>query len=223
MPYTNLETPRPISNRGEEHIPCAVLVDTSGSLHGCEPEIHDALVEMKEAIIADDMARGRVELCLITFDDVPRMVQPFGPMHMFEVPGKIECDGMTATHAAVRMALDALKDRIGEYAAAGVTAKRPWLWLLTDGGSNDADNGSYDELMQMQLDRQLNFFAVGIGKNADASELKSMHKNHQMLRVSREDFRAAFALISQSMSKSSSSSSGTATLQLGQQITVETD
>ena len=223
MPNNFLETPRPIINRGEEHIACAVVVDTSGSMSGYEQELVHALNEMKEAIIDDDMARGRVELCLITYDNAPRMVQPFGPMHMFEVPTDIRCNGMTSTHAAIRMALDAVKDRTAEYDAQGVARKRPWLWLLTDGGSNDADNGSYEELMDMQLNSQLNFFGVGIGPQADGSELKSMSKKHQMLRVSRQDFLEAFKLISQSMSRSSSSSSGMATLQLGQQISVETD
>ena len=223
MPSIHLETPRPITNRGEEHIACAVVVDTSGSMHGYEQELKQAIHEMMEAIMEDDMARGRVELCLITYDSTARMVQPFGPMHMFEAPGEICCKGMTSTHAAIRMALDAVKARTAEYDAQGVARKRPWLWLLTDGGSNDADNGSYHELMDMQLNGQLNFFGVGIGPEADASELKSMHKKHQMLRVNREDFLEAFKLISQSMSKSSSSTAGMATLQLGQQISVETD
>ena len=223
MPNNHLEAPRPIINRGEEHIACAVVVDTSGSMRGYEQELVHALNEMKEAIIADDMARGRVELCLITYDDVPRMVQPFGPMSMFEVPATIDCDGMTATHAAIRMALDAVKDRTAEYDAQGVARKRPWLWLLTDGESNDADNGSYQELMDMQLDSKLNFFGVGIGPQADGSELKSMSKKHQMLRVSREAFLEAFKLISESVSRASSNTGGTMTMQLGQQISVETD
>ena len=49
---------------------------------------------------------------------------------------------------------------------------------------------------------------MGIGDEADASELKGMHKNNMMLRVSRENFKAAFEFLSASLSKTGTSKPG---------------
>ena len=223
MPSTNLEMPRPIENEGEEHLACALVVDTSGSMSGSEAELARALQEMKAAIESDTMARGRVELCLITFDDRVRVVQPFGPMHMFEPPASISLGGMTATHQAIDTAMRMVEERTQQYKAEGVTHKKPWIWLFTDGGSNDSDNGSFQRLMDWQNAKKCVFYGVGIGNNLNAEELKSMHKAHMMLHVDRNAFAAAFEFLSRSVSVTSASQRGqTVTMDLPPQIRIET-
>ena len=205
---TYIETPRPIANAGEEHIACAIVVDTSGSMKPHANDLQQAIAELAETINADDTCRGRIELCLITFDDDAKVVQPFGPMYSFEAPRAFDCAGMTATHKAIRLAIDKVNERKAEYQANGVAYRQPWLWLFTDGESNDPDNGSYAELLQLQNNKKLSFYAVGIGEDAEASELKGMHKNNIMLRVSRENFKAAFEFLSASLSKTGTSKPG---------------
>ena len=219
---TYIETPRPPVNPGEEHIACAVVVDTSGSMAPHARELQQAIVDLADTINADDTCRGRIELCLITFDSDVRVVQPFGPMHSFEPPRQIKCTGMTSTHQAIRVALDEVNRRKAEYNANHVSYRQPWLWLFTDGGSNDNDNGSYAELLRLQNDRKLSFYGVGIGSGADASELKSMHKNGIMLRVSQENFKAAFEFLSASLSQTSHSQPGErVVIDVPPQITIE--
>ena len=203
-----IEAPRPIINPGEEHIACAVVVDTSGTMAPYAQELQQAIVDLAETINADDTCRGRIELCLITYDDEAQVVQPFGPMHSFEPPRFFDCAGMTSTHKAIRLAIDKVNERKAEYQANSVSYRQPWIWLFTDGESNDSDNGSYAELLQLQNNKKLSFYAVGIGPDADASELKSMHKNNMMLRVSRENFKAAFEFLSASLSKTGNSKPG---------------
>ena len=203
-----IETPRPIINAGEEHIACAVVVDTSGSMAAYADELTEAIAELSASITDDDTSRGRVELCLITFDNDARVVQPFGPMYSFEAPRQLKCYGMTSTHEAIRLAIDQVNQRKAEYKNNGVSYRQPWIWLFTDGGSNDDDNGSFDELLQMQRAGRLSFYGVGIGPEAEASELKGMHKSNIMLRVSRENFKAAFEFLSASISQASKSKPG---------------
>lgn len=197
------EKPRlPIENTGEQHLACAVLVDTSGSMSGYEQQLVDAIKAMKEAIEDDDIARGRVEICLITFDDDVKEESPFGAISRMEIP-RISCGGMTSTHEAIQFALRRVAERKAEYQRNHVTYNQPWIWLLTDGGSNDTDNGSFEELLNAQRDSKCVFFGVAIGDGVNEEELGKMHKNGMILRVGKDNLASAFDFISQSASGAS--------------------
>lgn len=202
MPIINEKPRLPIENTGEQHLACAVLVDTSGSMHGYEKQLTDAIAAMKEAIENDDMARGRVEICLITFDDDVREESPFGPITQMVIP-RISCDGMTSTHAAVEFALRRVEERKQDYKQNNVSYNQPWIWLLTDGGSNDGDNGSFTALLQAQQNKKCTFFGVAIGDRVNERELGGMHKNGMILRVGKDNLGSVFEFISQSVNPAS--------------------
>ena len=196
-----VEKPRlPLENTGEQHLACAVLIDTSGSMAGYEGNLKEAIAAMKQAIENDDIARGRVEICLIAFDDNVKELSPFGPIGKLEVPGTISCGGMTHTHEAIEFALRRVAERKEDYKKNGVTYNQPWLWLLTDGGSNDADNGSFQALLEMQKNKKCVFFGVAVGNQVNETELAGMHKNGMVFRVGKDNLAAAFEYISQSVS-----------------------
>ena len=184
----------PAENIGEKHLACAVLIDTSGSMHGYEKALEDALKELKETIMEDDIARGRVEISVITFDDDVHEVVPFGPIRKMEIP-RIDCGGMTCTHAAIQLALDRTSERKEEYKRNGMQYNQPWIWLFTDGQSNDPDNGSFAELLRRQNEKKLVFYGVGLGSEVDEKELGSMHKNGMILKAARENIRNAFEFL----------------------------
>ena len=99
-----------------------VLVDTSGSMDRVKDQLHEGLVALAEAL--DDQARGRVEFCVISFDDDARILVPFGPAYDFEAP-RLDCDGMTAMHAAVELGLSELEARKDQYKANQTAYYRP--------------------------------------------------------------------------------------------------
>lgn len=223
MPNTNLEVPRPIENDGEEHLACALLVDTSGSMAGYEEQMIHAIDEIKAAIESNPMARGRVELCLIFFDDQARVIQPFGPMRTFTPPTSLSMGGMTATHQAVDMAVNLVTERTQYYEREHIAFKKPWIWLFTDGGSNDPDNGSFSRLLELQREGTVVFYGVGIGDKVNGEELKGMHKKHMMLAVDRKDFAAAFEFFSKSARITSVSQRGKeVVVDLPPQLRIET-
>ena len=204
-----MERPRlPIENTGEQHLACVVLVDTSGSMHGYERQLTDAIIQMKEAIENDDTARGRVEVCLVTYDDDVREESPFGAISRMAIPS-ISCAGMTSTHAAIDFALKRVAERKSEYQQNHVTYNQPWIWLLTDGESNDRDNGSFEALLEAQQNSKCVFFGVAVGDEANEQELARMHKNGLVLRVEKDNFASVFQFISQSVSGASASKPGT--------------
>lgn len=195
----------PIENGGEMHLPCAVLVDTSSSMEPVKEQLREGLTVLSEAL--DDQARGRVEFCIISFDNSARVLVPFGPAYDFEVP-KLECVGMTAMHAAVKLGLEQIETRKSQYKANQTSYYRPWIFLLTDGGANDTDNGSFEELMHAQKGKHCTFFPVAIGDSADKNLLKSMQADGRVLSARKEDFTGAFEWLSNSLSRTSNSNSG---------------
>ena len=223
MPNGLLEPFRPIENEGEMHLMCALVVDTSGSMSGSETELARALQGVKMAIEEDRIACGRIELCLITFDDSARVVQPFGPMHMFEPPASISPGGMTAMHQAIDMAMRMVEERRMQYRNEGVDFRRPWIWLFASSGSSDAENGSFRRLRDWQDARKCVFYGVGIGDALNAEELRSLHKEHMMLRVDRDGIAAAFELLSACLTVATAHQRDrTVTMDLPPQIRVET-
>lgn len=203
-----IETPRlPIQNPGEQHMPCVVLIDTSGSMAGHERELEEALREMKETIMEDDIARGRVEVSIITFDDDVKEIVPFGPISAMQIP-HLDCGGMTHTHQAIDLALRRVEERKNEYKSMNIVYNQPWIWLFTDGHANDSDNGAYDRLLQAQNNKKCVFYGVGIGNDVDEKELGRLHKKGMILKVSKESFKAAFELLSVSVTAASSHKPG---------------
>lgn len=198
-----VENKRP-ENPGEIHLPCIVLVDTSGSMGSAMKELNEGLVAMGEAIKEDSLAVGRVEYSIITFNDKAQVVVPFGPAYDYEAP-RLECGGMTAMHEAIDLALDMLEKRKREYEAGGIPYLRPWIFMMTDGKPNDVDNGSFERLIQAQKEKHCTFFPMGIGGDYDKNTLKYLSTSGIVLSASKDNFKESFVWLSNSVSTTSSS------------------
>lgn len=191
-----------VVNRTEMHVPCVVLLDTSSSMACVKDQLERGLDTLVNSL--SDQAKGCVEFCIISFDDEARIISPFAPVYDFETPA-IDCDGMTAMHAAVKLGLSEIEARKNQYKQEHVPYYRPWIFMLTDGGANDSDNGEFDELLQSQKDCHCTFFPVGIGKDADIGLLKTLREDGLVLKACKENFVGAFEWLSNSMSRVSDS------------------
>ena len=189
----------PVEYPGETKLPLVVVIDRSGSMHGYERELEDGLRLMKETIEEDDIARGMVEVSVITFSDSVEMAHPFSSAPSMEVPS-IACGGCTHTHEAISAAIRAVEDRKQEYKRLGLSYKQPWIWLLTDGYDNDPDNGSFERLLQLQQNMKATFFGFAVGRDPRLAVLGAMNKDGVFFQVNRENLRDAFVYISQSVS-----------------------
>lgn len=192
-----------IENKGECHLPCVVLLDTSGSMAVSQEQLLEGLKELGEAIKRDDKAIGIVEFCIITFDTTAKIVMPFCPAYDYVAP-KIFCHGSTAMHSAVDCALNEIESRKKQYKENNVLYYRPWIFMLTDGYSNDVDNGSFERLKRAQMDGKCIFFSTAIG-DADVELLKTLSHNGVVLKADRDNFQQAFSWLSNSISKVSNS------------------
>ena len=199
----NAEMLPPISEIQEKKLPCIVVYDTSASLRGFEQAIREGLQALKDAIGDDDMARAKVDLALIEFNSHAEVKQNFTLAANMEVPA-VNCNGATATHEAIQLAIEMVEARKQQYKDAHVAYDQPWIWLITDGQSNDRDNGSFRKLLEMQKNKKCVFYGVAMGPEAVPGELTAMHKNNICFRTSKDGFREVFEYISQSMSNASS-------------------
>lgn len=195
----------PIENGGEMHLPCVVLVDTSGSMDSSINQLREGLRELADSL--NDQQKGIVEFCIIGFDDDARILVPFGPVYDFEVP-KFECGGMTAMHSAVELGLNELDARKRQYKENRTAYYRPWMFMLTDGGANDGNNGSFERLLQYQDEKHCTFYSVAVGESVDRDLLKSLRRDGMILTASKENFKDAFVWLGNSLSVVSSSTPG---------------
>lgn len=192
-------------------LPCVILIDTSGSMSADQQKLVDGMKELKNFLTDDEMACSSVEVSIVTFDNEARVAESFGPISELCIPS-IRCDGMTAMHAAVDVGLKMLDKRRSEYKQYGLTSYRPWMYLLTDGGANDSDNGSFKELVRRQENRKINFFPVAIGDGVDEKLLGSLRPDNEIFSIDRDRITNAFAWLSDSLSSVSSAGAGMVTL-----------
>ena len=197
-----------IENIGEYHVCCVLLIDKSSSMSIANGELHSGLRLLLDEIKKDEVAAGRVELSMVTFDSDAREEVPFGPIDSFEIPN-MECSGMTSMHKAVGIALDMIEKRKAEYKASGTPYYRPWIFMLTDGAPNDADNGEFKALIDAQNKKKVTFYGVGIGPQANKELLKSLNKDGLCFSASATEFRQAFRWLSTSLSTVSNSTPDT--------------
>lgn len=202
-----------IMNRGEKHIACVLLVDTSGSMSGAPiEELNRGLEEFAAALQEDEKAYGCADVCVISFNSTVTTVVPFCPAAEYQ-PTRLQATGLTAMNEAIITGLDAIEMRKSEYKNVGVDYWRPWIFLLTDGVPTDnaLAGDAHRRLNEALQGNKVNFFPMGIG-NADIQTLKSYTLNNGsgiVLRADKNNFKEAFVWLSKSMVVASNSREGT--------------
>ncbi len=190
----------PILNGGHPHLACAVLVDTSSSMAEASNEVAEGLNSLRDALVDDPLTQGTVELCVISFNDDAEVVTPFHAAVEFTPPANLSYGGIAAMHAAVDLAMNELDARKAQYRSAGTIYFRPWMFLLTDGGANDPDNGAFERLLEYQRGKHGNFFPLAIGPDADRSLLASVQIDNLVLTASKGSLAEFFSRLIDALS-----------------------
>jgi len=150
----------------EPRCACALLLDTSASMQG-EPiqALNAGLMTFRESLLKDPMAKRRVEVAVIAFDNEIRVLQDFVTPDRFEPP-RLAAQGQTWMGAAIQKALDMIEARKAEYRANGVAYYRPWVFMITDGEPQGEPEGvvrrAAERLKREEAEKRVAFFAVGV-------------------------------------------------------------
>lgn len=122
---------------GEIHAPRLILIESSASLAGekisaVEHAINSFFVEFKDTPEAE-----YTDICIISFSDVPQIVQPFTCSCSV---GKIVLRGLGLTQLweAFGGAIDLLKKQLQLYQELGIRYWRPRIILITAGTPTDS-------------------------------------------------------------------------------------
>lgn len=198
-----------VLNEGLEHLPCVVLLDTSGSMAGCIGELNDALAMFKADLESDVNTRAKTEVCLITFDDSVRIVAPFSAVRDLSVP-VLTAGGCTVLHEAIDVAIEEIDARRKQYKSLETLSYKPFIFLMTDGVPTDIDTGQIARIKQLQASKEdggdgWTFFPLALGAYADREFLKSLNRNGVVLTADPGVFKGVFKWIKDSLSKISAS------------------
>jgi uncharacterized protein YegL len=128
----------PLEAPNEPHLPCVLLLDTSGSMEPHIAALARAINNFKEKTSLDATARKRVDVAIVEFNSTATLVQDFTPiMHMR--PVELQSTGSTAMSQGIHLALNMIEKRQEMYQSIGVQVFRPWVFMLTDGSPDSKD------------------------------------------------------------------------------------
>ena len=163
----------------EPRCACLLLLDTSSSMQG-EPiqALNAGLRTFKDALSRDPVASRRVEVAIVSFDNLVTVVQDFVTIDKFEPP-QLTAQGQTFMGSAILKALDMVGERKAVYRQNGVSYFRSWVFMITDG----EPQGEGDEVIDQAIRRirsedndetkRLFFYAVGV-EGANVERLKAI-------------------------------------------------
>lgn len=144
----------------ENRCPVILLLDTSGSMSG-QPiqELNRGLAAFKEDVLKDSQASLSVEVAMITFGSIAKLIQDFVTIDQF-TPPVLEVDGLTPMGAAIEYALDFLENRKQTYKDNGILYYRPWVFLITDGAPTDSWDSAAQRLREAEAQSRLSFLRL---------------------------------------------------------------
>ncbi|MDJ0515654.1 MAG: VWA domain-containing protein [Trichodesmium sp. MO_231.B1] len=191
----------------EPRCPCVLLLDTSASMTGTPIQaLNDGLETFRDNLITDDLAKKRVEVAIISFDNQVKIVQEFITADQFENP-VLTAQGQTYMGTAIHKALDMIAARKSEYRNNGISYYRPWVFLITDGEpqgeSEKVVKEAGDRIQQEEDNKHVAFFAVGV-EGANMDKLGEIVQRTP-LKLRGLDFREMFIWLSASMQQVSHS------------------
>ena len=165
--------------------------------------INAGLRDFHHALMNDELARKRVEVAIITFDDEAKCIVNFTRAKNLKPP-ILKVTGQTAMGKGILLALKMLEERNAALDANDQDRYEPWIFLITDGRPEgeepDLVKQGSARLKALHAQRRLLFHAVGV-QSADMAMLAQISPTKPQ-QIQGLDFKELFEFISKSVSKS---------------------
>jgi uncharacterized protein YegL len=187
-----------------------LLLDVSGSMEG-QPlaELQTGLSVLRDELYADELARKRVEIAVVTFGGTVDVVHRFTSVENFQTPALVS-KGDTPMGQAILTGLSLVEERKQEYKQHGILYFRPWVFLITDGAPTDTQTREWGEAVARirhgEASKKFVFHGFGV-QNADMARLAELSQRHYKLTGFK--FRELFSWLSSSLGAVSRSVPGT--------------
>ena len=139
MNFNFNDGPLPPRNVCEPHMPVVILIDNSGSMFGqAISNVEKSVNRFAADICKDPKAADRVDICVMSFNESVTVLQDWCPItEMRKV--ELSAGGGTNMSAALRKAVDKLRERGHLYENNGIEVRMPYLIILTDGMGDNID------------------------------------------------------------------------------------
>ena len=185
---------------GAKKLPCALLVDTSGSMGDYETELNAGVNSLITALQSDFATAAVVETMLIFFDDKARIMHPFTNVRSLKVP-QIDTGGTTHIFEALDLAYSEIRTRQEQYYTAGINSYAPFIVVLTDGKpEGDTDNGVVAKIRGRNAEKKLVPYPFAIGEKADKDLLRTLRADGKAFYADTEHLEDIFEFVSVSLS-----------------------
>jgi len=159
------------ADNANERTPCVLVLDCSGSMRG-EPikQLNAGLVALEKELKDDIDASSRVQLLIIKAfgKDEVKIESDWTDAMNFTAP-EMEADGLTPLGKAMEIALQKIEEQKCLYDSCGITSKRPWIFLISDGEPTDYGWKESAEICRYaQKNKKVIIHAIGTqGANLD--------------------------------------------------------
>ena len=196
-----------------ERLACVVITDGSSSMvsSGAIHELNKGMKIFENELKKDDDTADAVQIAVLRMGDHDgvEVLTDFVDAAEFYAP-VVTANGNTPLGKAVDMAMSMIEQQKQKYRQSGITYKRPWVFLMTDGEPTDEYEEVAVRARQAQESKKFTLFAVGIGDQANMDVLKEFcgKDNPPPARMSEAKFKEMFVWLSASMSSASQRPSG---------------
>lgn len=200
-----------ISAPGEQHLACVLLLDTSSSMISENKigQLNEGVKRFLAQTSMNELARKRVDVAIIEFNDTARVVREFTPLIKTE-PVLLEAKGCTAMGEAINLAIDKIKERNWFYHSMGTPCLKPWIVMITDGEPTD-DISVAAERIKLEESKgehgKLNFWSVGVD-NYNLKVLAKLSEQKHIIELSDCNFTNFFDWLGESIVLISASEPG---------------
>lgn len=192
----------------QPHLACALLLDVSGSMEGeAIDKLNEGIRQFKQGLLADPIARERVDISLITFSSGVEVISDFVPVEKMPTP-ELKAGGLTEMARGIQKAIDLVKERTKLYAKMGTPAHKPWIFMITDGASMSAPQEMTEAAERIRQEESkgshghLAFWALGID-GYDPDELFTL--TDRVVELKDQNFSTMFDWLSESFAAISKS------------------
>ena len=166
----------PIINPSEDHMSLLLLCDISGSMKSKVARqdksridlLNEALAGFKDMMCSDPKTARTLDVAIVAFDHEYTVVQPFYPVSQMQFEPLQSKGGGTKIASAAQFAIDMLEDHVRQFTGMGVSLRKPWILMVTDGmpehDSPDELRAAAARIKTLDAAGKLRFWSFGVGE-----------------------------------------------------------
>lgn len=204
MPIQKEPEYEPIINRGEYHIPVAVVLDTSWKdKEEYKRIVSQKITEFLDAAKEDSFSSGRLDICFIASNNGGQILYTFLPPAFLNVPNmdNLDQNGECDMDAAVQRAVEQIEQRIHLYKMNGVSTYNSALYIFSDRNNLHFNDTTVALVEQKKKSWNLFYYLIPLNEHqyieeTSLSNLFDDKMDKIILRRSDEEFKESFEQLS---------------------------